>query len=216
MVSLLVLINRHIDVLLYKKSIKIESLNTVLREYCVMKNDPHYTIRAAQDHDKPILEALIADSARKLNINQYTSEEIESAITHVYGVDSELVSDGTYFVVQDGDASIGCGGWSRRKTLFGGDNYQAREAGFLDPDVDAAKIRTFFVHPDWARKGVASALLCHCEKEIMQHGFKKVELMSTLPGLPFYEAFGYQKGEAQHHSMPDEVVLTFVPMTKYL
>src|SRR5687767_5514600 len=113
-----------------------------------------FRIRPTIPTDIPLLETLIADSARGLSRDVYTEAEIEAAITHVFGVDSELVEDGTYFTVTDidSDTPLACGGWSRRKTLFGGDRFAARESGLLDPASEPAKIRAFFVHPDHARR----------------------------------------------------------------
>lgn len=130
-------------------------------------------------------------------------------------MDSELIADGTYFVVEDGGRLVGCGGWSRRKTLFGGDQAASREGGLLDPGRDAAKIRAFFVHPDWARRGIGQAILRRCEAEAKAAGFGSVELMATLPGLKFYRAFGYEEGERVSYEAGG-VALDFVRMRKAL
>ncbi|MCX7283789.1 MAG: GNAT family N-acetyltransferase [Novosphingobium sp.] len=156
-------------------------------------------LRAALHHEIPALEQIIAASARTLSAGYYSPEEAEAAIAHVFGVDSELVADGTYLVAEaagapdgsfDGEI-LGCGGWSKRATLFGGDRFAGRESGLLDPETDAAKIRAFFVAPTAARKGIGAALLAACEHAAKAAGFSRTELMATLPGQPFYSAHGY-------------------------
>jgi GNAT superfamily N-acetyltransferase len=173
------------------------------------------TIRPARADEIDALEALIVLSARALSRGFYDARETEAAITHVFGVDTDLVADGTYLVAEEAGQAVGCGGWSRRKTLFGGDRFAARESGLLDPAVDAARIRAFFVAPGHARKGIASALLEACEASARQAGFQRMTLMATLPGVPFYAAHGYQAGEASEHLCGD-VTVRFVVMNKDL
>lgn len=173
-----------------------------------------HNIRSATPQDVAALNELIALSARALSRDYYTPEETESAIRHVFGVDSELIEDGTYFVVEESGRFIACGGWSRRRTLFGGDTYANRESGWLDPAVDAARIRAFFVHPEHARKGLGAALIAHCETEAKHHGFMRMELMSTLPGVPLYEKAGYRQTERRQYTMPDGTHVDFVAMHK--
>jgi GNAT superfamily N-acetyltransferase len=131
-------------------------------------------------------------------------------------VDSELILDGTYFVADAAGVLVGCGGWSKRRTLFGGDRYADRDSGELDPALEPAKIRAFFIHPAWARRGVGRAILSRCEAEAKAHGFRSLELMSTLPGLKFYTAQGYEGAERVEYLMADGVKITFVPMRKVL
>ncbi len=173
-------------------------------------------IRPARPADVPELEALIQRSARGLSRDDYSDAEIETCVAHVFGVDSELVSDGTYYVVEEDGQAVACGGWSRRKTLFGGDNYQGRESGYLDPAVDAAKIRAFFVHPDFARRGLGSLILRHCEAEARAAGFTRMEMMATLPGVKLYRALGYSGDAVQVFDMPNGVSISFVPMSRQL
>src|SRR4051812_43015117 len=118
-----------------------------------------FRIRPARVEDIPALTRLIETSVRELQKNDYTAEQREAAVGSVFGVDRQLIEDGTYFVVEEGGALAGCGGWSRRRTLFGSDRWHGREDALLDPEQDAAKIRAFFVHPDFARRGVASMIL---------------------------------------------------------
>ncbi len=173
-------------------------------------------LRLARPEDTPALEELIRLSARGLSRDDYSDAEIETAIAYVFGVDSELVADGTYFVIEHNGKPVACGGWSRRRTLFGGDQYQGREPGWLDPALDAAKIRAFFVHPDAARQGLGSQLLDACESAARTAGFAHMEMMATLPGVKLYRALGYAPAAPQVFTMPNGVALTFVPMAKAL
>ena len=175
-----------------------------------------FTIRPAAEADVPALQVLIALSARALSREDYSDAEIEAAVRYVFGVDSELLADRSYFVVEQGDTPVACGGWSKRKTLFGGDQYSGRESGLLDPATEAAKIRAFFVHPDWARQGVGTLLLDHCEAEARRHGFTTAEMMATLPGVKLYRARGYAGDEVVTYPTPDGVALRFIPMIKKL
>ena len=174
-----------------------------------------FSIRPARAEEREALQQLIALSARGLGVD-YTEAQTEAAIAHVFGVDSELVADGTYFVVEEAGAPIACGGWSRRRTLFGGDQYGARQSGLLDPATDAAKIRAFFVHPDHARKGVGRALLAHCEAQAKRHGFTRAEMMATLSGIPFYRAAGYEDRETFLQPTPEGIDVPFLRMEKAL
>jgi len=175
-----------------------------------------FIVRHATDADIPILRNLIDLSVRGLQHGDYTQAEIDRALATVYGVDTQLIADRTYFVVETvSDHSIvGCGGWSRRRTLFGGDQYQGRADDALDPARDAAKIRAFFVHPDWARRGIGSLILDACETAAISSGFKKLEMGATLTGVPFYRVRGYS--EAEHVSVPlaDGESLAIVRMEK--
>jgi GNAT superfamily N-acetyltransferase len=172
-------------------------------------------IRPARAAEIPALERLIAASARGLSRGFYTEQEIEAAIVHVFGVDSDLVSDGTYFVAEEHGVTVGCGGWSRRRTLFGGDRFAARESGLLDPTVDAARIRAFFIAPGHARKGIGRALLAACEQAARAAGFGRAALMATLPGVPFYAAQGYRRDHAITQACGG-VEVRFMPMDKNL
>jgi GNAT superfamily N-acetyltransferase len=175
------------------------------------------TLRLAEPGDIARLDEMIRDSARALGEGFYSAAETEAAIAHVFGVDSELVADGTYLVIEsageNGGELAGCGGWSRRKTLFGGDNFAGRESGLLDPATDAAKIRAFFVAPAFARRGVARMLLCACEERALAAGFTRLELMATLPGVPFYTACGFT-GDTPATLHLGGTAVRFIPMTK--
>ncbi|MCA1575999.1 MAG: GNAT family N-acetyltransferase [Acidobacteria bacterium] len=175
-----------------------------------------YTIRKARLEDRSRISELIAESARGLSREHYDDAQIEAAIITVFGVDTDLIEDGTYFVAEDGDTLAGCGGWSRRKTLFGGDQFAVRDTSYLEPLIEAAKIRAFFVHPDHARKGIAQAILEECEREAAAHGFRAIELMATLPGVKFYQACGYTEQGTYDLELIDSVKLELVPMRKQL
>lgn len=149
------------------------------------------SLRQAIPADIPVLRVLIDASVRGLQAADYTRTQIESALQTVYGVDSQLIADGTYFVVEAESVIIGCGGWSKRKTLFGGDRWTEREDALLDPRQDAAKIRAFFVHPDWVRRGIGSMILEACEGAAIASGFTRLEMGATLTGVPLYRAKGY-------------------------
>src|ERR1044072_2747220 len=141
-----------------------------------------YRIRRATLEDRAALERLIAESARGLSRGAYSDAQVEAALASVFGVDTDLIRDGTYYVAEASGEPIGCGGWSKRRPLFGGDRFAARDSGELDPQTEPAKIRAFFVHPDWARRGVGGAILETCEREAEACGFRSLELMATLPG----------------------------------
>jgi GNAT superfamily N-acetyltransferase len=175
-----------------------------------------YRIRRATLEDRPAIEELIAESARGLSREDYSAAQIEAAVATVYGADTDLILDGTYFVAEGGGALVGCGGWSRRRTLFGGDRYAARDSGELDPATEPARIRAFFVHPAHARKGVGRAILAACEAAAGAYGFRALELMATLPGLKLYRACGYEGAERVAYELGDGVSIEFVPMRKEL
>ena len=164
--------------------------------------------------EREAIQRLIAESARRLSREHYDDVQIEAAIATVFGVDTTLIEDGTYFVAEIGEELAGCGGWSRRKTLFGGDQYSSRDVAYVDPESEPAKIRAFFIHPDHARKGVARAILTRCEDEARAHGFCALELLSTLPGIEFYKSCGFTERGNLELDLSGGVKLQFVPMRK--
>src|SRR5215831_9423271 len=173
-------------------------------------------IRLATPRDVPALQALIPLSARELSRGFYTSEETESAILHVFGPDSRLIADGTYFVAEEDGRLAGCGGWSRRRTLYGGDQTKSGEEPLLDPATEPAKVRAFFVHPDFARQGIGSRILERCVEAARAAGFRRLELAATLPGVPFYEARGFLERERLNVPMADGRTLPIVRMEREL
>lgn len=172
-------------------------------------------IRPAELEDRPELQALIARSARGLSAGDYTPEQVEAALRGAFGVDTQLIHDRTYFAAEDRGRIVGCGGWSRRRTLFGSDARADREPGDLDPRVDAAKIRAFFVDPDHARRGIGRRLLDECERAARAQGFTRFEMMATLPGVRLYETCGYVCGERVRYPLGPDLAIDFVRMSKH-
>ena len=162
----------------------------------------------------PALSELIERSARALSKGYYSEAQTESAILHVFGPDSRLIADGTYFAAEENGRLAGCGGWSRRRTLYGGDQMRAQEDPLLDPSEEPARIRAFFVHPDFARRGVGSRILEACLDAARAAGFRRVTLASTLPGVPFYRAFGFEEHERLDVPLPDGLRLPVVRMER--
>jgi GNAT superfamily N-acetyltransferase len=187
-----------------------------------MRTVEEIAIRRATAADVPALNALIEESVRALQIGDYTSAEIEGALGHALGLDSQLIADGTYFAAEDAAGVIvACGGWSYRTTLYGSDHLPGRElasldAASLDPAIDAARIRAIFVHPAWARKGLGSLMLAHCERQAEAAGFKRLEMGSTLTGVPLYSLRGYREQERIAIPLPNGEALMVVRMTKSL
>jgi GNAT superfamily N-acetyltransferase len=173
-------------------------------------------LRQASPADIPRLREIIEASVRGLQAQDYSPAQIEGALTSVYGVDTQLIADGTYFAVEVDDQVAACGGWSKRRTLYGGDQYAAREDSLLDPHHEAAKIRAFFVHPNWARQGLGTLILEACEKAAIQAGFTRLEMGATLSGIPFYRAKGYVELEKQEVPLANGETLPIVRMAKTL
>lgn len=192
-----------------------------------------FLIRQAVPADIPALRVLIDASVRQLQAGDYTPSQLESALETVYGVDSRLIADGTYFAAEvsaaethaaparasDGQVGrhttvIGCGGWSKRKTLYGGDRWSGRQDDLLDPHRDAARIRAFFVDPAWARQGIGSLILEACESGAKAAGFTRLETGATLTGVPFYRAKGYADLEHLTVPLPNGESLPIVRMAK--
>ena len=177
-----------------------------------------FSVRKAVADDIPRLREVIEASVRGLQAEDYSPAQIEGALRSVYGVDSQLIADGTYFVAEipegQGMPIVACGGWSKRKTLYGGDQYAVREDSLLDPARDAAKIRAFFVHPQWARQGIGSLILEACEQAAIAAGFTRLEMGATLSGVAFYRAKGYVEIENQSVPLGNGEQLPIVRMAK--
>lgn len=175
-------------------------------------------IRKATNADIPQIRELIDVSVRGLQAQDYSPAQIEGALRSVYGVDSQLIADGTYLVAEISDSDrrrvVACGGWSKRKTLYGGDQYAGREDSVLDPAHDAAKIRAFFVHPQFARRGLGTLILEACENAAISAGFTRLEMGATLSGVRFYRARGYTEIENQQVRLGNGHTLPIVKMAK--
>jgi GNAT superfamily N-acetyltransferase len=181
----------------------------------------NFTIRLATSADIPALRELIDKSVRVLQRQDYSAEQLDAALGTAYGVDTQLIADETYYVVEGVGASgekvlAACGGWSMRKTLYGSDHGPYRDNAMLDPACDAAKIRAFFVHPEWTRRGIASLILKTCEDAAYAWGFRRFEMGATLTGVPMYAARGYEKDEQIEVPLPNGMSLTVVRMSKTL
>ena len=179
-----------------------------------------FTLRLATDADIPTLHALIEASVRGLQAGDYTQAQMEGALGTVLGLDTQLILDRTYFVAEaadprGGDARIaGCGGWSKRKTLFGADRGPGREPEMLDPATDAAKVRAIFVHPEFARQGLGSLILATVEDAARAAGFQRFEMGSTLTGVPLYRLKGYVEIELIDVPLANGETLPVVKMVK--
>jgi GNAT superfamily N-acetyltransferase len=186
--------------------------------------ESEFVIRVARLEDAAALRGLIEDSVRGLQTADYSSRQIEGALGHALGLDTQLIEDGTYFVAEanseaqgtrsDAPVLAGCGEWSWRKTLFGGNHGPHREVGLLDPATDAAKIRAIFVHPAWARRGLGSLILRHCEDAARAAGFGALEMGSTLTGVPLYTLRGYRETGRVDVALPNGEVIEVVRMRK--
>jgi GNAT superfamily N-acetyltransferase len=176
---------------------------------------PSIAIRPAMLDDIPALEAVIRASVLTLQV-EYSMRQREAALGSVFGVDRQLIADGTYYAAEADGVVVACGGWSHRKTLYGSDHTAGRDAAFLDPLVDAARIRAFFVHPAWARRGIGSRILQTCEAAAAALGFTRLEMAATLSGVPLYRSHGYAPVEEFDVPLPDGGALPVIRMTRRL
>jgi len=170
--------------------------------------------RLARDQDAPALAELIRVSSRTLQAPYYSAAQIEAALGPIFAVDRQLIRDGTYFVIEQNGAIIGCGGWSKRKSLYGGDSSRPSEDAMLDPKGDAARIRAFFVHPSCARQGIGKSILKACEDAIISAQFLNADLVATLAGEPLYAAHGYSVIERYEIPLAHGLRLPAVRMSK--
>jgi GNAT superfamily N-acetyltransferase len=177
---------------------------------------PHWTIRVAMLDDVPALEQLIPLSVRTLQAPYYSKIQMELALGPVFGVDRQLIRDGTYFVAVAAHDIVGCGGWSRRDSVYGSDSARTGDDGLLDPRRDPARIRAFFVHPEWARRGIGRAILERCEEAIVSAGFGKAVMVATLAGVPLYSRFGHREDERIEINLGEGVTIAGVRMSKQL
>jgi len=185
----------------------------------MMRREVQFEIRLATSADIPALRELIDVSVRVLQREDYSAEQLEAALGTAYGVDTQLIADRTYYVVEAAGRAgepvmAACGGWSMRRTLYGSDHGPYRDNATLDPARDAAKIRAFFVHPEWARRGVGGMILEACEEAVLAAGFRRLEMGATLTGVPFYLAKGYAVLEKSEVPMGAGLTLPIVRMGK--
>ena len=172
-------------------------------------------LRRATPADISALEALIEASVRGIGGRHYSNDQIERSLTHLFGVDRQLIDDGTYYVAEANGTIVGSGGWSRRQTPFGGDQADSvRDAALRDPSTDPAVIRAFFVHPAWTRRGIGNALLARCEQAARAEGFDHFELTATLSGHAFYRSEGYTDVREISIPLADGVSLQAIVMRK--
>jgi N-acetylglutamate synthase-like GNAT family acetyltransferase len=170
--------------------------------------------RLAREQDAPALAELIRISARTLQAPYYSAAQIEAALGPIFAVDRQLIRDGTYFVIEQNGTIVGCGGWSKRKLLYGGDSGRPTEDDMLDPTRDAARIRAFFVHPSCARQGIGKSILKACEDALVSAHFVKADLVATLAGEPLYAAHGYSVIERYEIPLANSLSLPAVRMSK--
>jgi GNAT superfamily N-acetyltransferase len=180
-----------------------------------------FAIRPAVARDIPVLRELIDASVRRLQSGDYSPSQIDSALRTVFGVDSQLVNDSTYLVVeavpadsQNNRVIVACGGWSKRKTLYGGDRLRDRQDDLLDPKTDAAKVRAFFIHPDWARQGIGTLLLDACESAARAAGFTRFEMGATLTGAKLFQKRGCVAVERLEVPLEGDITLPVIHMVK--
>jgi GNAT superfamily N-acetyltransferase len=174
-----------------------------------------FVVRLAVDADIPALRNLIQLSVRGLSTG-YSARQIQRALGPVFGVDTQLISDGTFFVAEWDGRLAGCGGWSKRKTLYGGDEGRTEPGELLNPRVDAARIRAFFIHPDYARRGIGRRLIEACETAAWAEGFRRMELGATKAGEPLYASAGYVVTDRFEITLADGEVLPAAAMAKTL
>ena len=173
-------------------------------------------IRTARPDDIPALQELIAKSVRELSRGFYTEAEAESGLRYVFGVDSQLIADQSYFLIEDDEGLAAAGGWSRRRQLFGGDQMKGAEDPLLDPATEAARIRAFFVAPRAARRGLGRRLYEECAAAARSAGFSRLELVATMPGIPLYRALGFELDEEYSVALPDGVALPVARMHRMI
>jgi len=175
---------------------------------------PRFPLRLATQHDRPAISKLIHIASVALGKHDYSDAQIDAALGTAWGLDTQLIEDQTYFVAQSNGNIIACGGWSFRETLFGADHGLNRSAGIIDVDTGHARIRAFFVHPDFARQGIGSDILQHCEQKARERGYRRFSLMATLPGQRLYENHGYIAEQPVEYPLKENLNIRFVPMHK--
>ena len=173
-----------------------------------------FVLRLCSMVDVPQVEALIPLSVRSLQAGDYSEAQMTAALGTVFGVDTQLIRDGTFYVAESEGRIVGCGGWSRRKALFGSDQGKKEEDVELNPESDPARIRAFFVHPDWARHGIGTEIMKLSEEAAVSAGFKRIDIIATLTGERLYARFGYDVVERYEVGLSNGCSLPVVRMTK--
>ena len=173
------------------------------------------TLRLAAVDDIPAISALIDASVRGLSDGYYDGEQVAASLRHLFGVDTQLIRDGSYFVIEEDGALVASGGWSARRTLYGGDQFKAAADPLLDPATEPARIRAFFVHPAFARRGLGRMLFSRCAGAAFAAGFRRFELVATRPGEPLYRALGFTALEPVIARLPDGVHADDTPVGRH-
>ncbi|NRR32317.1 GNAT family N-acetyltransferase [Oxalobacteraceae bacterium] len=171
-------------------------------------------LRLARMDDVARMEALIARSGIALSTGFYDERQAAAVTRHVFGVDTQLIADQSYFIIERGAIVLACGGWSKRRTLFGGDRTKQGPDPLLDPRSEAARIRAFFVDPGAARQGLGRQLLEHSAEQAALAGFTQLELAATMPGVPLYLACGFAIAEHFAITLPGGVTVPLARMRK--
>jgi GNAT superfamily N-acetyltransferase len=176
--------------------------------------DPAPRLRLARSDDIPAIDDLMKRATREIFPRFYTDEQTQASVTFISAVDPMLVGDGTYYVVEVSGEIVGCGGWSRRDKLFTGAGESLHDARLLDPATEPARVRAMFVRPDWTRRGLGTMILEASEAAAKAEGFRSLALMSTMPGLPLYEKYGFRVDEPAEVTMPNGVKIAGASMSK--
>lgn len=173
-------------------------------------------MRIATPSDREAIDALMQESAAAHFPRFYDEPECSSAVRHIAVVDPLLLEDGTYYVLEAGDAIVACGGWSRRGKLYTGSGSAEDDARLIDPATEPARVRAMFVHDGWSRRGLGRRILERCEADARDEGFTELALMSTLPGMPLYDSFGFEMIEDVDIPLPDGLRVAGASMRKPL
>jgi GNAT superfamily N-acetyltransferase len=171
-------------------------------------------IRKARLADIAQIEPMIARSVMELMGQDYSLEQRRASIGPLFGVDQQIIEDGTYYVVEQAGRLVASGGWSFRRTLFGGDGVANRDNSRLNPDADPAHIRAFFIDPSAARAGIGTQILLQSEADAAAQGFSRYDMMATLTGRPFYARHGYRAGSEFSYTLPEGLGFPLVHMEK--
>ena len=175
-------------------------------------------LRHARRHDESAIEGLMRTSIAQIFPAFYDERQTASSVVHIGQIDRLLIDDGTYFVVEVASEIVACGGWSKRDKLYTGssDQEDGAKARYLDPAIEAARVRAMFVRPDWTRKGLGTRILEACEQAARAAGFGRLELMATLPGVGLYSHYGFRETRRTDIQLPDGIRLACAAMEKQI